>query len=145
MLGRVVTSCDSCMTCRLRPQSLYLTSVLIKFIWSNGGTYSSVLDNVIKSLAGGDVSSSENSISMDASDDEVSILPVPRRPSLSYWSARTRLSSGDQEPQAISPTTSFLLYSYSLPFLSSTAVFYSRSWRISLCGTSYSLSATDVM
>ncbi|KAF0306991.1 Ubiquitin carboxyl-terminal hydrolase 34 [Amphibalanus amphitrite] len=57
-------------------QSLYLTSVLIKFIWSNGGTYSSVLDNVIKSLAGGDVSSSENSISMDASDDESELAAV---------------------------------------------------------------------
>ena len=65
------------------PQSLYLTSVLIKFIWSNGGTYSSVLDNVIKSLAGGDVSSSENSISMDASDDEVTVLKgLPSVPAL---------------------------------------------------------------
>ncbi|XP_063231242.1 ubiquitin carboxyl-terminal hydrolase 34 isoform X2 [Bacillus rossius redtenbacheri] len=76
------------LLCRLEPrdhteQSLYLASALIKFIWTSSGTYSQITagdapflalakTTLITGLKGRhrDISSSENSVSMEASNSE---------------------------------------------------------------------------
>ncbi|XP_068081544.1 ubiquitin carboxyl-terminal hydrolase puf [Anabrus simplex] len=74
------------LLCKLEPrdhteQSLYLASALIKFIWTSGGTYSQMTTDApflglgkaaIAGLKGHhrDVTSSENSVSMEASNSE---------------------------------------------------------------------------